>query len=166
MQCFLCANKTRVLNEREQCVEKMEKQAKKMLDRSAKRFKPAHIGDNVLVPIPDVDKGRVEFRNIKGIVTGDLGNGCFTIGTPEGTLKQPYTRNQFIPTTAELLKPTDVKENLVSLREVANKVSLCGGQGYDRCNCTTGCSSNRCSCKKAGKLCSSKCHHSLSCTNK
>ena len=110
-----------------------------MLERSLKRFKPAEVGDNVLVPVPDVDRGRGEFRNIKGIVTSDNGNGCYSIGTTEGMLKQAYCRNQFIPLQPQFLRVDDVQDKLVSLREVAKKVSLCGGQGYQRCNCGSGC---------------------------
>ena len=166
VQCFLCARKSTVLLNRKECTARLKKQADTMLERSVKRFKPAEVGDNVLVPVPDVDRGRGEFRNIKGIVTNDNGNGCYSIGTTEGTLKQAYCRNQFIPTQAQFLRVDDVQDKLVSLREVAKKVSLCGGQGYQRCNCGTGCKNKKCSCRLAGNLCTSKCHSSLSCSNK
>ena len=151
---------------RQSCTENLQRQADKMLEASNKRFKPAAVGDNVLVPIPDVDKGRGEFRNVKGVIAEVNGDGCYTIGTSQGLLKQAYTRNQFIPTQAELISLDKVKENLISLREVARKEALGGGQGFDRCNCSKGCDSGRCSCRKNGKLCNSKCHRSLSCKNK
>ena len=84
--------KSTVLLNRKECTARLKKQADTMLERSVKRFKPAEVGDNVLVPVPDVDRGRGEFRNIKGIVTNDNGNGCYSIGTTEGTLKQAYCR--------------------------------------------------------------------------
>ncbi len=37
---------------------KQEKQAERMLDKSAKCFKPAEVGDNVVVNVPSVDQGR------------------------------------------------------------------------------------------------------------
>ena len=40
-----------------------EMQANKMLERSKKRFKPAEDGDNVNVPIPEVDRGRLDPAN-------------------------------------------------------------------------------------------------------
>ena len=47
------------------------------------------------------------------------------------------------------------------------KTAITGGQGFDWCNCKTGCSLvYRCICKKEGKECNWKWHGSLSCTNK
>lgn len=46
----------------------MVKQAEKMKAASEKRFPPANIGDTVMVPIPDVDRGRAEFTNVKAVV--------------------------------------------------------------------------------------------------
>uniref|UniRef100_A0A915P514 PAP-associated domain-containing protein n=1 Tax=Meloidogyne floridensis TaxID=298350 RepID=A0A915P514_9BILA len=52
---------------------------------------------------------------------------------------------------------------LESLRSAAKASSQHDGQGFKYCN--SGCGGNRCSCKKEGKMCSSKCHKSLSCSN-
>ena len=49
---------------------------------------------------------------------------------------------------------------------IASAGAHLGGQGYERCLCTTGCKTNRCGCRRAGKLCNSKCHGSNSCKNK
>ena len=138
-----------------------------MIDASVKRFKPAQVGDNVLVPVPDVDSGRGEFRNIKGIVTANQTNGCYTIGTKHGILKQSYSRNQFIPTNACLLQLEVSTSAEITLREVARKDSIGSGQGFARCNCKSGCRNDySCKCKKSGKLYNTKCHQSLSCENK
>ncbi len=163
---LLMLKKSLVNENRQQCVEKLQKQADRMVIKSAKRFKPAQVGDNVLVPIPDVDKGRGEFANVRGIVTSDNGNGCYTIGTKHGTLQQPYCWNQFMPTEALLINSNEVGEELISLREVARRESICGGQGFKRCGCSTGCKTNICSCRKEKKLCNSKCHQNTSCCNK
>ena len=44
------------------------KQAEKMCEQSAKRFKSAKIGDTVMVPLPNVDRGKGDFRNIEAFV--------------------------------------------------------------------------------------------------
>ncbi|KAF0733684.1 SCAN domain-containing protein 3-like [Aphis craccivora] len=49
----------------------------------------------------------------------------------------------------------------ISLREVPRKCSNLGDQGYDRCNFKQQCKINKCKCRAAGKLCTSKCHDSL-----
>ncbi len=46
-----------------------------MLETSTKRFKPAEVGDTVMVPIPDADRGRAEFRNAKAVVVSVEENG-------------------------------------------------------------------------------------------
>ena len=137
-----------------------------MLSTTAKRFKPASVGDNVAIPIPDVDKGRAEFRNVLGVITNVSDNGNYVIGTSHGTLKQKYARPQFIPAKGSFLKVDAIPEDNISLREVARKATIGGGQGYRSCICVKGCESKHCSCRRAGRLCNSKCHGSLSCKNK
>ena len=36
---------------------------------TAKRFKPLEIGENASVPVPDVDRGSGEFRNLLRVIT-------------------------------------------------------------------------------------------------
>ena len=57
-------------------------------------------------------------------------------------------------------------ETTISVRGAASNQSLSGGQGFLKCSCKSKCSSNRCKCKKNGKLCNSRCHNSGSCDNK
>ena len=97
-------------------------------------------GDTVMVPIPDVDRGRA------------------TIGTSKDVFKGKYTQrnwyHRLLPSS-----PLDAPEKTTVDREE----SIGDGQGYSRCNWQTGCVSSSCSCLKAGKLCNSKCHDSLLC---
>jgi hypothetical protein len=57
-------------------------------------------------------------------------------------------------------------ETTISVREAASNQFFSGGQGFLKCSCQSNCSSNRCKCKKNGKLCNSRCHNSGSCDNK
>jgi len=57
---------------------------------------------------------------------------------------------------------------IISEREAARKESLVGGQGKGdvTCSCKGKCNSNHCSCKKAGRICSSACHrNNFNCCN-
>ena len=54
--CQLCKNKDDISIERNSARSKQVRQAEKMLSVAAKRFKPSELGDNVSVPIPDVDQ--------------------------------------------------------------------------------------------------------------
>ena len=78
-------------------------------NNETKRFKPS-VGENVLVPVPEVDRGRTDFRNVAGIITNVGSDGTYSIGTSEGTLKQPYVRSQFILTQSTVTSVADVPD--------------------------------------------------------
>lgn len=163
--CYMCHSDASIDNERTGAKRMLEKQAERMLEASKRKFSELNVGDGVVVPVPDVDRGRSDFRNIPAVVT-EKKNGMYTLGTKEGSLKQSYSRNQIIPTMCVLVSPHEVPAQQVSLREVARSESLGSGQGYERCNCKSGCKGKKCKCRRLGRLCGSKCHSSLSCHNK
>jgi len=145
-------------------------QAERMVKHSRLDFKVGEPGDNVAVPIPAVDRGRGDPRNILGvIVSRDLDNDQYKIAVKSGVLKGQYSRNQFDLCPQRLLTEDDVNQDTaVSLREAVIAQSACGGQGFTRCNCSglKKCSTNRCKCFKAKAKCNSRCHGSVNCANK
>ncbi len=58
------------------------------------------------------------------------------------------------------------EDERIMLRETATKSTPWNIFTNNRCNCTTGCHTNRCSCKKQGIDCSSFCHSGKDCKNK
>lgn len=144
--------------------ENLEIQAKKMKVRLNLKYSKCKVGDNVRVSVPDVDRGREDFRNILMAiveVSGDL----YRLGNENGTIKEKFSRNQFTPCNANLVDVTKVSTEEKTLRELARNQSLLGGRGYSRCNCKGGCTSKKCKCKSKDILCNSKCR-CLSCKNK
>ena len=138
-----------------------------MLEKSVERFEPAVVGDTVMVPVPVVDRGWCEFRNVKAIVVECQSNALYRLGKKQGLLNQAYSRNQFTPVKEKFLQISDVPlEKELSLREVAHGDSVGNGQGFVKCGCKTGCISGRCKCKCNNLVCNSRCHNSLSCQNK
>ncbi|XP_045451043.1 KRAB-A domain-containing protein 2-like [Melitaea cinxia] len=132
--------------------ENLVKHAKKMKATSDKSHPPANIEDNVTVPIPDVDKGKGDLRNIIGVI---LQKNDESILSEFGICNQTF------------LEVTDVNQGSeISLRTAATKHSVGSGQGFVRCSCYKNCSTNRCQCKKALILCNYKCHQSKPCKNK
>ena len=117
-----------------------------------KSFPPANVGDTVRVAVPDVDRGRVDTRNVLFIVLSVDDCIFFKLGNQFGTLPQLYTRNQFTISPEKLLSLDDVAEEK-SLREIAGLQSLSGGQGFKKCRCKAKCESNKCRCKASGVLC-------------
>lgn len=71
-------------------------QATKMLQTSKRKFPPAQIGDTVRIQVPDVDRGRTDARNVLAVVVGIEDSDFYKLANKNGTLKQLYTRNQFV----------------------------------------------------------------------
>lgn len=80
---------------RKTAAESLVKQAKKMKATSDSSYPPANIGDNVTIPIPDVDKGKGDLRNIIGVIIQTNEEGFYKIGTKHGVLQNLYCRFYF-----------------------------------------------------------------------
>ncbi|RNA38810.1 KRAB-A domain-containing 2-like [Brachionus plicatilis] len=135
----------------------------------SKRYVPeVSTGDYVALPIPDVDRGLCEARNlICRIVDIDYDKSLYELACEAAVLDTMFARNSF-----DLVKDCSVEvevrlDKKLSVRQAVKEQSIGGGQGILKCNCTEGCLTNRCSCKKAGLLCNSRCHGANdSCKNK
>ena len=57
---------------------------------------PGEIGDTVLVPIPMVDRGRGDARNILGIILDRDLNETYRIGVHAGVIKGRFARNHAV----------------------------------------------------------------------
>lgn len=165
MLCFLCFQKVNIANERCGALSGLESQAKRMLDYSNSRISEAKIGDTVRIPVPDVDRGKADARNILGVVM-ETSEGFFKIGTPDGILNQLYSRNQFTICQEKLIDVASIPTIQLPLRTIATAQSLGTGQGMVKCSCKSKCTTKKCSCRKNDRLCNSRCHSSMPCDNK
>ena len=158
-----------ITDQRKRASESQLIQAERMVKCSRIDLKVAEIGDNVAVPIPMVDRGRGDPRNILGVVVDRNENDMYTIAVKAGILSTKYSRNQFDLCPQRLLNDSDINtDKTITLRQ-ALKSTATGGQGFFHCNCSKGkkqCQTNRCKCFKAKRLCNSRCHSSVSCQNK
>jgi hypothetical protein len=66
--CARCQHGKNAQEIRQNVTANTQKQADRMLDQTARRLAPLTIGSTVMVPVPEIDRGRAEFPNIKGIV--------------------------------------------------------------------------------------------------
>jgi len=97
------------------------KQAERMVKRSRVEIVAKKVSDNVAVPIPLVDRGRGDPRNILGIVLDRNENDLYTICVKSGILKGKYSRNQFDVCLQALLTEQDVDQTkTISLRQAVN----------------------------------------------
>jgi hypothetical protein len=163
--CLICQKTDATKTARTQSYNGLKRQADKMVENTNKRLKPVSVGSTVLVAIPDVDRGRGDHKNLLGVILSEE-NTFYKIGTQSGTLKSCYSRNQFSHCEQNFLDVSQVPDEVITLREAARKASSGTGQGFFFCKCTGKCKDQRCKCKKANRICSSKCHNGDQCTNK
>ena len=97
--------------QRIRAAESQLQQAEKIVKRSKIVLSEVKVGDNVNIPIPSVDRGRTDPRNLIGIVTDISNNDMYTIAVKSGILNSKYSRNQltcvplpFTPWMTYLLK--------------------------------------------------------------
>ncbi|CAI6377230.1 unnamed protein product [Macrosiphum euphorbiae] len=139
-----------------------------MLRLTNEKFSKLDVSTTVRVPIPDVDRARGSPRNLLAVIISCEDN-MYKLCTEYGVLKIKYTRAQISPCKEKFLELDEamkkIKDREITLREAAGH-GIAGHQGFNRCNCKTGCGTKKCACNAAEMLCSSKCHGNQNCTNK
>jgi hypothetical protein len=129
------------------------------------------LGDVVLVPHDAVDCTKVDGDNLAGVVVLiNKSKSTCRVAVKEGLLHHAYVYHVLkpVPIASNNLKIMNMSEAYedwwslpkITEREAARFISLVGGQGVIHCNCKASCTSNSCSCRKAGRLCTSRCHRS------
>ena len=61
---------------------------------SNSKFPPCSVGDTVRVQIPDVDRGRGDFRNIFMTVIKKTNDDFYKLANKRGTIEEMFSRNQ------------------------------------------------------------------------
>jgi hypothetical protein len=115
-----------------------------MVSRSKQILRPIDIG--VTIPIPSVDRGRGDPRNILCPVTHfSADTEQYKLGTRHGLLNSTFSRNPFMPSTFHGLTEAEVDSNTeIAVREVARLQSVGDGQGFVKYSCKTGCARKTC----------------------
>ena len=104
----------------------LENQAKRMKTTSDVSHPPACIGQNVTVPIPDIDKGKGDLRNIIAVVLNRSEDEMYKLGTKDGVLKKLYSRSEFDVCKQSFLVMNDVpKDKEISL---SSNLFKCGNR--------------------------------------
>ena len=149
---------------RAEAAKNLRKEAKRMVSRSVAKLKTIEVGDNVLIPVSEFDRGRGDPANLIGIVL-EKGDSGFRVGTKAGILAGRFSRNQIALTKFKGISSKMIPDNDITVRSAVRALSVGHGQGYRRCNCTSSCLTKRCSCLKNGFLCNSACHPRRACKN-
>lgn len=138
-----------------------------MLRRTKQILPPLQVGEPVLLPIPEFDRGRLDCRNIPGVVVAVTDRETYRVGTKHGTVSNSYSRSELVKGDCAIVTVGEVNTDVKSLRQLASLHSDHGGQGFSKCICGSTCASKRCTCKKSGVKCNSHCHpRNTKCINK
>ena len=132
---------------------------------------PLSIGDNVRVPIPKVDKGKLGRNHILGVIIkvsnntnsyriGTVSNNnSYRIGTEKGMLDRNYSRGEIaLWTESSYLSVKDISPTKIEMHTIANLLSH--GR-KNKCLCRGNCATKHCPCKVSGYYCTSGCHPNL-----
>ena len=105
------------------------------------------VGNNVIIPISQYDRGPIDPRNILGVIE-EVSEYGYRVGTSVGTLSGYLCRNQIVAVNDASLSISMIPYLQISLREAVRKISKTGSQVYLSCKCKGGCKSSKCKCKQ------------------
>jgi hypothetical protein len=133
----------------------------KMVSVFNSRLPAVDIGTNVVVRVPDLDRGRLARRNVLAVIVDVSSSGLCLLGTKEGLLERHYAGNEFTTADNNFIEAPDVPSSSLSLRS-ASMITSGSKQGFVRCHCKRHCIDKKCKCRSKNK----KCHSNSSCKNK
>ena len=144
----------------------MKVNGEKMKERYAKRT-PINVGDfdlgdNVVVKVPPVDKGKCNVSHVPAVIVLKRGQ-----VQPKHKLACTFSKIQSIYTASSLIiypAPVDIldEDKTVLLREAARLHSILK-KDISKCNSKTECKTSHYHCKKISLKCSSQCQKGLKC---
>lgn len=112
----------------------------------------------VHVALHKVDTTKVDPKQITGVVVETTATGQFRIACENDVLKRTYPRHnrELVNLEQTFLDWRGLPK--IDERAAARHTSAVGGQGHVHCNCQGKCVTPRCKCRKAGRVCNSRCH--------
>ena len=139
-----------------------------MISRSNLILRPIDTGDYITIPIPSVDKGRGDRRNILYLVTHFSSHTeQYKLGTRYGLLNSTISRSQFMLSIFHGFSEVEFDSNTeISVRQAARLQSIGDGECFAKCSCKTGCARKTCKRVRSNVLYNSRWHNSNSCQNK
>jgi len=126
-----------------------------MVSLSNSRLPAVDIGINVVVRVPDLDRGRLAPRNVLAIVVYVSSSGFYLLGTKEGLLEQLYALNEFTTADNNFIESHDVPSSSPSLR-LASMITSGSKQASVSCYCKRYCIDKKCKCRSKNMKCNSK----------
>jgi hypothetical protein len=154
--------------------------ADRMKRQTKRKYKMGHleVGCVVQVGIPEVDRGKVDFHNLTLVVVNiekKHTDQMYRLASRHGVFAKLCCRTDLNPLLNAdpvlfvvdfILKNWKTMKIMTLAKLVQEDLVTERGQGMARCSCKGECKPQKCSCFKAGRQCTSKCHvRSTTCTN-
>ena len=130
-----------------------------MVSLSNSRLPAADVGTNVVVRVPDLDRGHLAPRNVLAVIVDVNSSGLYLLGTKEGLLERLCARNEV--TTADFIEAQNVPSSSLSLRS-APMITSGSKQGFVSCHCKRYYIDKKCKCPSKNMMCNYKCHSNSS----
>ena len=80
-KCAWCKRTEHIQAQRSSAQKRQQEQAEAMLTKSANKLKVVVVGDNVLVPVPNVDRAKIDHPNLLAVVMEEKAEGLYRLGT-------------------------------------------------------------------------------------
>ena len=90
-----------------------------MVSLSNSRLPAVAIGTNVVIRVPDLDRGCLAPRNVLAVVVDINSSGIYLLSMKEGLLERLYDGNEFTTADNNLIKTHDVPSNSLCLRSAS-----------------------------------------------
>jgi len=136
----------RINIEREGAKSDQEQRGQKMVSVSNSSLPAVDIGTNVVVRVPDLDRGLLALRNVLAYIVDVNSSGLYLLGMKEGLLERLYARNEFTTADNNFIKVHDVPSSSLSLRS-ASVIMYGSKQGFVSCHCKRYCIDKKCKCR-------------------
>jgi hypothetical protein len=105
-----------------------------MVSLSKLRLPPIDTGINVVVRVPDLDRGCLTPRNVLAVIVDVNSSGLYLLGTKEGQPERLYARNEFKTPENNFIEVHDVPSSSLSLRSVS-MITSGSKYGFVSCHC-------------------------------
>ena len=81
VKCKLCQRRDDIAAQREGAKKRQMREADRMIENTRKKLKVVDVGDTVMLPVPDVDKGKIDQNQLPAIIIEVTDSGMYKLGT-------------------------------------------------------------------------------------
>ena len=81
VKCKLCQRRDDIAAQREGAKKRQMREADRMIENTRKKLKVVYVRDTVMLPVPDVDKGKIDQNQLPASIMEVTDSGKYKLGT-------------------------------------------------------------------------------------